>query len=105
MLCLFVCFCLFFAFFSDQDPEAKIKEFVKKYHVSFPVFAKVDVNGPKTHPIFLFLRAKLAGLMGSSVKWNFTKFLTGRDGVPQLRFGPPTKPFDFEADIVKLLEQ
>lgn len=89
----------------EPDTEAKIKEFVKKYNVEFPMFAKIDVNGSKTDPIFLFLRAKLGGLLGSSVKWNFTKFLCNRSGIPVLRFGPPTKPFDFESDIAKLLQE
>ena len=91
--------------FGKQEPksEAEIKSFVEQYGVSFPLFSKINVNGSQTDPIFLFLRSKLGGLLGSTVKWNFTKFLCNRDGVPVSRFGPPTKPFDFEQDIVNLL--
>lgn len=91
--------------FGKQEPgtSAEIKEFVKKYSVTFPLFDKIEVNGANAHPIFKFLRAKLKGILGSSVKWNFTKFLCNRDGIPVERFGPPTSPLSFEASIAKLL--
>jgi len=94
--------------FGKQEPgtNEEIKSFVtEKHNVTFPVFDKIDVNGAAAHPIFLFLRAKLTGTLGSSVKWNFTKFLCDRNGIPKLRYSPPTKPFSFEADIIKLLDE
>jgi len=92
--------------FGKQEPEneAAILRFVQNLGVTFPIMSKVKVNGSDTHPIFLFLRAKLGGTLGSTVKWNFTKFLCDRKGVPQKRFGPPTKPFDFEEDIIEMLK-
>lgn len=62
------------------------------YGVTFPLFAKVDVNGPAAHPLFQWLTAELPGLLGKSIKWNFTKFLIGRDGKPVKRFATITKP-------------
>lgn len=62
------------------------------YGVSFPVFAKVDVNGPDAHPLFKLLTATKPGLLGPRIRWNFTKFLIGRDGQPLRRFAPFTKP-------------
>jgi len=93
--------------FGKQEPgtNEEIKSFVKeKHNVTFPMFDKVDVNGANAHAIFLFLRAKLKGTLGSSVKWNFTKFLCNRKGIPMFRYAPPTKPTSFEADIIKLLD-
>lgn len=69
------------------------------YGVSFPMFEKTLVNGPQTHPLFVWLKAALPGLLGSRIKWNFTKFLVGRDGQPLRRFAPITKPEKLEADI------
>jgi len=94
--------------FGKQEPgtNEEILSFVKeKYNVTFPILDKIDVNGTNAHPIFLFLRAKLTGTLGSSVKWNFTKFLCNRQGIPKLRYSPPTKPLSFEADIIKLLDE
>ena len=62
------------------------------YGVSFPMFAKVDVNGANAHPLFQWLTAALPGWLGKSIKWNFTKFLIGRDGKPIKRFASITKP-------------
>jgi glutathione peroxidase len=62
------------------------------YGVSFPMFAKVDVNGANAHPLFQWLTAALPGWLGKSIKWNFTKFLIGRDGKPLKRFASITKP-------------
>lgn len=75
------------------------------YGVSFPMFAKVDVNGDKAHPLFKYLRSELKGLFGSKIKWNFTKFLIGPDGKPLKRFAPTTKPEKIEPYIQKLLAQ
>jgi glutathione peroxidase len=73
------------------------------YGVSFPVFEKIDVKGSSAHPLFAWLTAKLPGMLGRSVKWNFTKFLIGADGAPLRRFAPMTKPEKIEADIRKAL--
>jgi len=73
------------------------------YGVSFPIFEKTDVNGPNAHPVFKWLTAKLPGLLGSKVKWNFTKFLVGRDGRPLRRFAPTTQPAKIEGEIRKAL--
>lgn len=91
--------------FANQEPKSndEIQEFVRKRGVQFPVFAKTTVNGKHAHPIFNFLRAKLGGLLGAYIKWNFTKFLCDRDGVPVKRYSPPTKPLSLEDDIVQLL--
>ncbi|KAA5927796.1 glutathione peroxidase [Pantoea sp. Bo_2] len=73
------------------------------YGVSFPVSVKVDVNGTATHPIFRYLKAELPGVLGGHIKWNFTKFLIGRDGKPIKRFAPTTKPEKMEAAILAAL--
>jgi glutathione peroxidase len=72
--------------------------------VSFPMFAKVAVNGPDTHPLYVFLKSSEPGLLGTEgIKWNFTKFLVGRDGKVIKRYAPATKPEAIEADIVSAL--
>jgi glutathione peroxidase len=58
------------------------------YGVSFPMFEKVEVNGAATHPVFRYLKDELPGILGGRIKWNFTKFLVGRDGKPLKRFAP-----------------
>ncbi len=74
------------------------------YEVGFPMFAKVDVNGPATHPVFAFLKHARKGLLGSeAIKWNFTKFLVGRDGRVVERYAPTTKPADIASAIEALL--
>ncbi len=73
------------------------------YGVSFPMFGKVDVNGTSTHPIFRYLKDELPGVLGGRIKWNFTKFLIGRDGKPIKRFAPTTKPEKMEAAILAAL--
>ena len=70
------------------------------YGVSFPMFAKVDVNGANAHPLFKWLTAELPGWLGKSIKWNFTKFLIGRDGKPIKRFATITKP-EKMADFIR----
>lgn len=93
--------------FGGQEPgsETEIAGFCSlNYEVSFPMFAKVDVNSADTHPIFAFLKAGAPGLLGSeSVKWNFTKFLIDRSGHVVKRYAPTDKPVGLEKDIEKLL--
>lgn len=75
-----------------------------KYDVTFPMFAKVDVNGSGAHPLYRHLKSAARGLLGTkSVKWNFTKFLVGREGNAVRRYGTATKPEQLAADIEKLL--
>ena len=74
------------------------------YGVSFPMFEKVEVNGSAAHPIFRYLKDELPGVLGGRVKWNFTKFLIGRDGTPLKRFAPITAPEKMEAAILAALE-
>ena len=88
--------------FANQDPGSndEIGAFCqRKYDVTFPMFAKVDVNGSKAHPLYKWLRAEKGGRLGSAIKWNFTKFLVGRDGNVIKRYGSSTKPEEIAADI------
>lgn len=93
--------------FAGQDPgnNSEIGEFCQRnYGVSFPMFAKIDVNGSEAHPIYKFLTKEAKGVLGTeSVKWNFTKFLVGRDGNVIDRFATATKPEDMAKDIEKAL--
>lgn len=74
------------------------------YGVSFPMFGKVEVNGSAAHPVFRYLKKALPGVLGGRIKWNFTKFLIGRDGKPLRRFAPYTSPEKMEASIAAALE-
>lgn len=93
--------------FLNQDPEdnARISEFCElNYGVTFPMFAKIDVNGADAHPLFRHLTSVAPGLLGvKAVKWNFTKFLVDRNGRVVSRYAPQTKPEDIAADIEQLL--
>lgn len=94
--------------FANQEPgnEKDISEnCLINYGVTFPMFTKVDVNGPHTHPLFKYLKQELRGFPGNFIKWNFTKFLIDKKGKPIKRFSPLTKPEKIESDIQKLLEQ
>lgn len=73
------------------------------YGVTFPVFEKIEVNGSAAHPVFRYLKKELAGVLGGRIKWNFTKFLIGRDGKPLKRFAPTTTPEKMEAAILAAL--
>jgi glutathione peroxidase len=95
--------------FGAQEPgsEDEIGAFCEKnYGVSFPMFAKVDVNGDAAHPLWKHLKAEAPGVLGTeAIKWNFTKFLIGRDGRIAHRYAPTTKPEEIAGDIEKLLAQ
>lgn len=94
--------------FMSQEPgnEADIAKFCSlKYNVNFPMFAKIDVNGDNTHPLYKYLKTVLGGTMGNDVKWNFTKFLLDSNGKPVKRFAPTVKPEEITEDIEKLLAQ
>lgn len=118
--------------FGNQEPgsEAEIKEFCTlNYGVSFPMFSKIEVNGPQAHPLYAYMRAEQPGVMNpdaetlrtnplyqhlaanfpevlgtDAVKWNFTKFLVGRDGTVLRRFEPTVAPEEIEAEIAPLLQ-
>lgn len=89
----------------ESGDEKEIQSFCElNFGVTFPLFAKVNVNGATAHPLFTQLKKSLPGLLGTtSIKWNFTKFLIGKDGKPIARYSPNTKPKDIEKDIVKAL--
>lgn len=93
--------------FGHQEPgdEAQIRTFCQsQYEVSFPMFAKVQVNGPQAHPLWRWLKHAQPGVLGTeAVKWNFTKFLAGRDGQVVARFAPADKPAALAARIEPLL--
>ena len=92
--------------FGAQEPgDAKqIAEFCEsKYEVSFPMFAKIDVNGTGAHPLYKYLKGEKSGLLGSSIKWNFTKFLVDRSGQVVARHAPTAAPHGLKKDIEALL--
>ena len=93
--------------FGGQEPGSaeQIGSFCEtSYGISFPMFAKVDVNGADTHPLFAFLKQRAAGILGTeAIKWNFTKFLVGRDGQTVRRYASATSPEELAADIQKSL--
>ncbi|WP_026608531.1 glutathione peroxidase [Methylocapsa acidiphila] len=93
--------------FGAQEPgdSAAIAQFCSlTYDVTFPMFAKVDVNGADAHPLFKFLKGEAKGILGTEpIKWNFTKFLVDRKGEVAGRFAPTTTPKDLEKEIEKLL--
>lgn len=91
----------------DSGTEAQISEFCSvNYGVTFPMFAKVEVNGADAHPLFVWLRSEAKGALGTSrIKWNFTKFLVGRDGTVRQRYGSTTTPSAIAPDIEAALAQ
>lgn len=94
--------------FAHQEPgdDKQIEEFCQlNYGVSFLLSTKVDVNGKNTHPVFAYLKEQAGGLLGSTIKWNFTKFLVSPDGTSIKRFAPKTKPDAIRADIESMLPE
>jgi glutathione peroxidase len=95
--------------FGAQEPGGaeEIGAFCEKnYGVTFPLFAKIDVNGNDAHPLFKYLKNAAPGLLGSqAIKWNFTKFLVQKDGTVYKRYAPQTEPKELIADIEKLLAE
>ena len=93
--------------FLGQEPETnetKVKVCLINFGVTFLLSEIIDVNGGNTPPLFVFLKEALpGGILGSSIKWNFTKFLITREGVPFRRYEPTTRPVDMENDIISLL--
>jgi glutathione peroxidase len=92
--------------FGSQEPgdARQIEQFCStKYNVSFPMFAKIDVNGNNAHPLYQYLKSEKSGLLGSSIKWNFTKFLIARSGKIVGRYAPTAKPEGLTKEIEALL--
>jgi glutathione peroxidase len=95
--------------FGAQEPgtEAEIQSFCSlTYGVNFPMFAKVDVNGENAHPLYKYLTHDKPGILGTeAIKWNFTKFLIGKDGEPIKRYGSADKPESLVGDIEAALKK
>ena len=91
--------------FQEPGTDSEIQSFCKmSYDVSFPVMGKVDVNGDKAAPVYSFLKSHAPGILGTeAIKWNFTKFLVGKNGEVLNRYAPQTEPKDIAADIKKAL--
>ena len=93
--------------FGHQEPgdEAEIKNFCSlNYDVSFPLFAKIDVNGANAHPLYKYLKHEAKGLLGTeSIKWNFTKFLIDKNGKVVKRYAPTDTPEGIEKDVAAAL--
>ena len=88
----------------EFDDAAQIAEFCSlNYGVTFPMFAKVEVNGDDAHPLFAWLRTEAPGPLGDAIEWNFTKFLVDREGHVVRRYAPKVEPSAIKADIVALL--
>ena len=94
--------------FGHQEPgdEAAIQSFcTTEYGVTFPMFAKIEVNGANAHPLYRWLKGEKPGVLGTEgIKWNFTKFLVGRDGQVIKRYAPTDKPASLKDDILQACE-
>jgi glutathione peroxidase len=93
--------------FANQEPgdsQAIQGNCLINYGVSFPITEKIEVNGKGAHPLFAYLKKAAPGTLTNAVKWNFTKFLVGKDGQPIKRYSPTTKPEQLEADIEAALQ-
>jgi glutathione peroxidase len=94
--------------FGHQEPgsDEEIRGFCElNYGVTFPLFSKINVNGVNQHPLYKYLRSEAGGLLGNSIKWNFTKFLVNREGKVLDRFSPATSPENIGGDIAKALQK
>lgn len=92
--------------FGHQEPgsDQEIAAFCgRNYGVTFPVFAKVEVNGARAHPLYVWLKQQKGGLLGRDIKWNFTKFLVDKAGVVRARLAPTTTPQGLSRDVAALL--
>jgi len=88
----------------ERGSPKEIRAFADGYGARFDIYAKVNVNGRSADPVFTYLKRHLSDGLGSSIKWNFTKFLVDRDGKPRRRFSPSTRPLALRADIERLLD-
>ncbi|KAK3242824.1 hypothetical protein CYMTET_47495 [Cymbomonas tetramitiformis] len=89
----------------EPAPEAEVKAFAQGFGVKFPMFSKIDVNGNNVHPLYNWLKTEKRGTMGDDIKWNFAKFLVGKDGLPHERYAPPPSPLSIVPDIEKHLSK
>lgn len=92
--------------FGHQEPgsDGEIAAFCERnFGVTFPLFAKIEVNGKNAHPLYAWLKREKGGLIGDSIKWNFTKFLVDKDGAVRARFAPTTTPDSIGKDLAPLL--
>jgi len=92
--------------FGHQEPgsDAEIATFCNDaYGVTFPLFAKIEVNGKNAHPVYVWLKQQKGGLLGNGIKWNFTKFLVDRSGTVRARFAPTTTPESLAHNVAELL--
>jgi glutathione peroxidase len=92
--------------FGHQEPgsDQEIAAFCERgFGVTFPLFAKIEVNGPRAHPLYVWLKQQKGGLLGSGIKWNFTKFLVDKAGIVHGRFAPTTKPEGLSRDVAQLV--
>ena len=93
--------------FGQQEPggEAEIEQFcTRNFSVTFPMFAKIDVNGANAHPLYQYLKSENSGILGTeAIKWNFTKFLVGPDGTVLKRYAPSEKPETIATDLATRL--
>lgn len=92
--------------FGGQEPhsDAEIASFCERtFRTTFPLFAKIDVNGSRAHPLYEWLKSQKRGLLGRDIRWNFTKYLVDRDGTVLARFAPATKPDRIATEIEDLL--
>jgi len=89
--------------FGGQEPgtEQEIKEFAAKYNVTFDMFSKINVNGNDAHPLWAFLKAKQTGFLVNAIKWNFTKFVVNKEGVPVYRSSPTDDPIPKVEEAIK----
>ncbi len=88
----------------ELGSDGEIKSFCTlNFNITFPMFSKIDVNGPDTHPLYEFLKREAPGIFGRKIKWNFTKFLVDSDGRVVKRYAPATVPEKIEKDILKVL--
>jgi glutathione peroxidase-family protein len=94
--------------FGSQEPgtDAEIKEFATgKYGAEFDLFSKINVNGNDAHPLWKYLKSKQSGFLVDAIKWNFTKFLVNKEGIPVKRYAPNVQPNNIEKDIVEELKK
>lgn len=92
--------------FGNQEPgnAEEIQCFLKDHKVKFDLFEKIDVNGKNAHPLWQFLKNKQGGTLIDAIKWNFTKFIVDKNGVPVERHGPSTSPNDIKKQLLKYLD-
>lgn len=92
-------------FWQEPGSDAEIKKFNEGKHIHFDLFHKIRVNGGTSHPLYVYLKHKQGGWFGDAIKWNYTKFLVDKHGIPVKRYGPREEPNTIEGLIVALLNK